>query len=234
MHPSAQFILEQLQRVETQRRVRAQDAGLAKRVEAIKAYQQRRFASTYSDLLASARYGPAANFFLDDLYGPRDFSVRDAQLARVIPSLVRLFPEQIVDVVRDLAVLHAMSEELDTEMARQMPSLALDEAGYGRAWRATGQPDLRSRQIALTIGIGSWLDKLTRKHWLRRALHLMREPARAVGLTETQRFLESGFDAFVAMNGAQEFLRLVETRERAFADALFAGPGAPRSGTDAT
>ena len=60
---------------------------------------------------------------------------------------------------------------------------------------------------------------------MRSTLKLMRGPAQAAGLSDLQRFLESGFDAFGAMRGASEFLALVAQRERALAAALFE-PGA--------
>ena len=46
---------------------------------------------------------------LDELYGPQDFSDRDAQFARVVPALVRLFPQELVETVAVLARLHALS-----------------------------------------------------------------------------------------------------------------------------
>jgi hypothetical protein len=49
----------------------------------------------------------------------------------------------------------------------------------------------------------------------------MRGPARAAGLGSLQTFLERGFDTFGAMNGASEFLTLIEQRERALMQALF-------------
>jgi ABC-type protease/lipase transport system fused ATPase/permease subunit len=49
----------------------------------------------------------------------------------------------------------------------------------------------------------------------------MRGPAKAAGLAELQRFLESGFDTFKAMGGAREFLSNIGTRERGLARALF-------------
>ena len=57
---------------------------------------------------------------------------------------------------------------------------------------------------------------------LRNALRLMRGPARAAGLAEVQRSLETGFDVFRAMKGAQEFIALIDSRERALAASLFA------------
>jgi hypothetical protein len=49
----------------------------------------------------------------------------------------------------------------------------------------------------------------------------MRGPARSAGLARLQRFLERGFDAFRAMNGAAQFLATIGARERALAAALF-------------
>ena len=72
---------------------------------------------------------------------------------------------------------------------------------------------------------GSALDRYTRNRLMRSTLKLMRGPARAAGLSELQKFLESGFDAFGGMKGADEFLGLVAQRERALAAALFL-PGA--------
>ena len=57
---------------------------------------------------------------------------------------------------------------------------------------------------------------------MRSTLKLMRGPAQAAGLSELQKFLEAGFDAFGAMKGAGDFLELVARRERALAAALFA------------
>lgn len=221
MTADARSILEQLDVVERERAARATDPVLAETVVALKDYQQRRFASTYADLLSSPRYAPAARFFLDELYGPRDFSSRDAQFARVVPAMVRLFPAEIVSTVQTLADLHALSETLDTLMARRLKGRAIDRRSYVDAWQHTGDAAQRERQIALTLVVGSSLDRLTRKPLLRGALHLMRGPARAAGLPALQEFLEVGFDTFKAMKGASEFLSTVGSRERALAKALF-------------
>jgi hypothetical protein len=222
MAADARTILQQLSLVEQERERRAADPELAAAVGAVKAYQQQRFRHTYADLLASERYAAAARFFLDELYGPRDFSERDAQFARVVPAMVRLFPQEIVATVDTLARLHALSESLDTQMADRMRAAAVDAMRYVAAWQRTADLPTRERQIELTLAIGSTLDRLTRKPLLRRTLHLMRGPARAAGLSALQQFLEAGFDTFAAMRGAGDFLGTVEQRERALAVALFA------------
>ncbi len=224
MSPDGQTILACLQAVAAQRAAHQGDAALADQVLAVKAYQHQRFAATYADLLASPRYGPAAQFFLDDLYGPHDFTERDGQFARIVPALVRLFPEDIVGTVSALAQLHALSEELDGLMAQVLPGqVVVDAHSYAPAWRQVGRPADRERQIQLMLLVGNALDRFTRKPLLRHSLRLMRGPAAASGLGALQQFLEAGFDTFRQMQGAQGLLGTIAQRERQLAKALFEG-----------
>lgn len=229
LNSNAASILTDLARVEAERATRAARPELAVAVHAVKSYQQARFARSYAELLASPRYAAAARFFLEELYGPRDFSERDAQFARVVPALVRLFPRETVLTVATLARLHALSEELDSAMAAEIGSASVDAARYALAWRACGREADRYAQIDLTLQIGSELDRLTRKPLLRQTLRLMRGPAQAAGLGALQTFLEAGFDTFREMNGAAEFLDRIGSNERALARALFAEGSADSS-----
>lgn len=222
MNPlSAESLLGQLRQVDAERERRAADPELAARVDAVKAYQQRRFALTYADLLTHPRYEAATRFFLQELYGPDDYRQRDAQFARVIPTLTRLFPGEVVETVAKLAQLHALSERLDTRMAEHLLSPDIAARDYAIAWRACGEPDARAQQIELTMAVGEALDRLTRKPLLRQSLKLMRGPAQMAGLGALQTFLESGFDTFRAMRGAAEFLSTVRQRESTLAADLF-------------
>jgi len=227
LNESATQILQLLQGVAAERARRAGDASLAERVRAVKAFQHARFMHTYADLLADRRYAGAARFFLDDLYGPRDFAQRDDQFARIVPGLVRLFPREIVSTVASLAELHALSERLDTAMAMNLPEPPFDGAVYAQAWRTVGQPAERERQIALMLSVGSALDRYTRNALLRHSLRLMRGPAHAAGIGALQEFLERGFDTFREMRGAGAFLGLIAQRERELAARLFGGADAP-------
>jgi hypothetical protein len=232
MNTEGHAILGHLDAVAAERALRAADAPLAARVLAVKAWQHLRFQNTYADLLASPRYAAAARFFLEDLYGPGDFTSRDDQFARIVPALVRLFPHDIVVTVLRLAELHALSERLDTAMGRALPpqptphATALDTATYTQAWCAVGEPQARERQIGLMLAVGQALERFTRNPVLRHSLRMMRGPARMAGLDALQRFLENGFDTFGAMRGAGHFLDTIAMRERALAAALFGGSAA--------
>jgi hypothetical protein len=226
MNKRGELILQHLGAVRVERAARAADVALAERVTHIKRYQQARFALTYADLLSHPRYAGASRFFLDDLYGPGDFSQRDAQFARIVPALVRLFPNEVITTVEALTALHALSEQLDSEMARQVDQAPLTGASYISAWRRTGQPASRQRQIDLMLDVGRALDVYTHRPLLRHSLRAMRLPARKAGMSALQAFLESGFETFRAMHGADEFLTQIAHRERAMAASLFGSPSA--------
>jgi hypothetical protein len=176
-------------------------------VTALKAFQQRRFSHTYADLLQSPRYGAAARYFLEELYGPEDFSARDAQFARVAPTIARLFPSDLAETVAILSALHALSETLDSAMGEQLADATIAPADYVAAWQGVGREADRNRQIDLTLAVAAQLDRITRMPLLRNALRLMRGPARAAGLAELQHTLESGFDILQGDEGRRRVHR---------------------------
>lgn len=221
MSDPATRILQSLAAVDVERSRRAAAPGLTASVDALKAYQQQRFARTHATLLAHPRYAPATRFFLDELYGPQDFAQRDAQFSRIVPALVRMFPADTVATVEALAAVHALSERLDTAMAIQLDGQSPSRAGYVRAWQATGEPAARARQLELVMRIGQALDRHTRSFVLRASLKAMRGPARAAGMAALQTFLEAGFDAFGSMRGADEFLATIAASESALSARLF-------------
>jgi hypothetical protein len=218
---SAAQILTSLADVGIERAIRRDTAGLEAKVRAVKDFQHRRFKKTYADVLAYQRYSAAARFFLEELYGPADFTERDIQFARIVPALVRLFPKRIVQTVGQLARLHALSESLDTAMASCILSPDLNASTYVIAWQSVARRGDRLLQIQLMRSIGEALDRYTRVFGLRQSLHLMRRPAQLAGLASLQAFLERGFDTFGAMGGATEFLQLVDQRETDLVDWLF-------------
>jgi hypothetical protein len=207
------------------------DAGLALARSAVKQFQSRRFQGSYADMLAGGPYQQAARFFLDELYGDHDFAERDAQFSRIAKALQRVFPAQVVQTAVSLAQLHALSESLDFEMARQWRALDPKEwddavVRYARCWRAVGRRAERFEQVHTVLAIGQELDRLVRLPGLRMMLRMMRGPATMAGLSALQHFLETGFDTFAAMGGkkgqgAREFLATIRQRETALVECLF-------------
>jgi hypothetical protein len=223
-----------LARVKT---LRASAAGAPQRAadrSVVRAWQAQRLAATHRDLLENRRYGAAAAFFLADLYGPKDFTERDDEVARIAPTLASVLP---INAVQSLALaieLDTLSEDLDSRLIDALrwqcgdgAPLALDEGRYAAAYRACGNREERALQIALIDWIGRLLDRVAHKPFINAALELSRGPARLAGLLAVHDFLDRGLHAFRSMNGAEEFLGLIRRRETQIMEQLFAGAARP-------
>jgi hypothetical protein len=196
----------------------------------LKEWQATRLAGSYADLLASPRHKPAAEFFLSDLYGPKDFRSRDEELARVVPIMVHVLPARALATLLEAVKMDALSESLDTAMVVALrktgKSRAIDWPAYVAAYRICGRRRDRELQIALIERIGKTLDRLTRMPLIHFSLKLMNGPAHLAGLGDLHSFLQRGFDAFSFMKGADEFLAIVTARETALMKEWFANPNA--------
>ncbi len=232
---AAQRIRAAVNAVEALRNSARRREPLNEAVLAVKRFQAKRFAHTYGDILCEGHvFAQPAVFFLEELYGERDFSQRDQQFARIAGALQRMLPDDAVNTAVTLAELHALTESLDHHMALAWQATAPDSRPVERylaAWRSVGRSDQRQQQLDTVLRLGRELGRLTRKPALRVLLRMMRGPAAAAGLSDLQQFLESGFEHFANMGAAQvpEFLALIEQRESALLRALFAAD--PASGT---
>ena len=202
------------------------------RLPELRHWQMRRLADSFAPLLEDARTRGAAKFFLSDLYGDRDFSGRDRDLARVLPLMMRLLPEPLIATVADAIALAALSHALDLRMAEALVALLpanspIDTDSYAKAYRTIGMPRLRCAQIALIGRLGHGLDAAVRKPALGRLLSLSRLPARAAGLGELQSFLERGFAAFASLDRPATFVDGVVVRELEVSRRLSAGTPDP-------
>ena len=235
LHPaSAHAIREAMEAVQRTRQVCARDAALADALRAVKSLQTQRFAATYADLLQAPGTAPVARFFLEELYGERDFSERDAQFSRIAGTLERLFPEPVVQTAVELAHLHAITESLDLAMAQAWVAARAEAAGpqgealrYLHSWRSVGRRADRERQLATVQSIGHALARLTHMPGLRTLLRMMRTPARTAGLAALQGFLEAGFDTFGTLArqraAVDSFLGTIASREAALMQQWFDG-----------
>ena len=118
---------EIVQRLTTQLNLAAHLRSLAKaeaqsadRRQSLRTWQAHRLARTHADLLASARFGPAAAFFLTDIYSAKDVGGRDQALDRVVPLMSKFLPVSGLETVVDAIELDALSEDLDAAMVEAL------------------------------------------------------------------------------------------------------------------
>ena len=205
------------------KQLRGPGRSLPPRLAELKEWQSARLHRTYADIAGQPRYRAATSFFLDDLYGPKDFSGRDQAMMRIVPAMTRLLPASALETASLAIELEALSEDLDQRLAAALTGGSIDAASYGKAYRESSTRAERERQIDLIVAVGERLDALVKKPMVARMLRLMRTPASVAGLHDLQEFLERGFEAFRGMHGADDFLQLVRSRETEILSRLFSG-----------
>jgi hypothetical protein len=197
--------------------------------EALRIWQAARLARTHAHLLADPETADAAKFFLNDLYAPGDMSRRDALAKRVAPVMAKMLPASALETIADAIELDALSESLDADMvaALGVDIARIDDAGYGRAYRAVAREADRARQIDLIARLGASIERLAHLPFIGATLRAMRKPARLAGFGGAQDFVERGHSAFSKMKTARPFIDSIVSRERAVSRALFAGDDSP-------
>lgn len=201
---------------------------LAARLRELRAWQAGRLAQTYADLQRDPLSAAAVSFFLTDLYGPQDFTRRDADLMRAWRLLRRTLPRPALEILALAIELAVLSEDLDQAVAERLPDGAIGGEAYASAYRAAGRAADRRRQIELIVEIGARLARAVRIPLIGVALRAARGPAQLAGFGVLQDFLERGFAAFSRMPSAQPLLDAIDRRETALMDALLGDDASAR------
>jgi len=226
-------LLVQLRKLQEVSHRRMEGDGLPPEVALFRTWQAQRLATTYADLLASKRYGPACRFFLDDIYGAKDFTQRDHDIVRIHNFMLRFLPASVLAPLTKAIELNSLTAELDDRLLRVL----VDELGvtdsitpeqYAEGYRICDNYDERKRQLEMIGEVGRGIARLVRIPFLGVTLRLTRGPARRGGWHEMQGFLERGFSAFKHMGGkADTFLDTLQQREMQILDQIFAGAEDP-------
>lgn len=224
MAQPAQRIIESI----SQQRARIdRDPERRERLRALQRFQVERLRATYADCASQPRYRAALDFFVDDLYGPHDHSQRDRDLRKVLDQWARLLPARALDAVGGALELELLSEALDVDMVEALQGAEPGFETYPAAYRRAGRYNDRRRQIDLILAAGHDLASLIDIPALGTALRIARVPARLLGVTDLQQFLERGYRAFKQMQGAEALLKIIEQRETDIMHRLIAGVANP-------
>lgn len=203
---------------------RREDTSYAERLQHIAVYQRQRAQQTYEDLLQQPRYRPAMQFLLDDVFGTPDHFERDCQMKRAYRNMIKLLPKDVVDTLTEAITLHALSMQLDHEMALHCMNAecALNSIeDYARLVAVANKEAQRRRQVELILNVGRDLDKLVKNRFVLTALKLARRPAEMAGILALHNYLEEGIAAFKAMKGAKVFMQAIQARETQWLDHVY-------------
>jgi hypothetical protein len=192
---------------------------------ALQAFQSQRLRRDLADLAAEPQYQKIGHFFFEEMYGPRDFTMRDKQ-AQQVHKLVHRVPGITHQDVEPVLALLELTNELDEEittllMAREAP-LDFDEALYERAYRQADNYAERVSQIELVITALGNVHRLSRNKLLGVALHGSQGFAYAAGLGDIHRFLRLGYQAIRPVHDVARLLTTIGVRERERLDRIYA------------
>lgn len=219
----AQEIIKHIHRVNALRDL-ANQLGVMPIIHQLQHWQCERLLVTHDDLAQQKRYQKAMAFFVDELYGPKDFSQRDADLVRVIPKLAKVLPDKAMNAMDDALSLNALSFDLDMAMAQYLqahfPDELINRDNYALAYRHVGRIDDRTHQIDIISHLGDQLADVIKIRGIGMLISLSRRPAKLAGLLALHEFLERGFDAFKALGDVQSFIQPVLVREKAIMQTL--------------
>lgn len=219
----AQEIIKHLHRVNALRDLAAK-LELMPIIHQLQHWQCERLLVTHDDLAQQKRYQKAMAFFVDELYGPKDFSQRDADLARVIPKLAKVLPDKAMNAMDDALSLNALSFDLDMAMAQFIKTHYADEPInrdiYALAYRHVGRETDRAHQIDIISHLGDQLADVIKIRGIGMLISLSRSPAKLAGLLALHEFLERGFNAFKAIGDVQSFIQPVLSREKILMSTL--------------
>ncbi len=217
---------QQLRMVAAERQAAKRDPALQAARVALKRYQSARLAATHADLLANPNTRDAAQFFLEELYGAHDLSQRDIDLERIIPTLQKMLSYESLNTITEAIVLDALSERLDSAMARVLGTEFTDGM-YIAAYRTATTQEERSDQLALVQQLGDSLCELVTIPLLAMTLSIMKAPAKLAGLGDLHKFLERGFTTFKKMKKPGAFVATIVGRERQVMNNIYAGRADP-------
>lgn len=200
-----------------------QKDGLNEQLIALRQWQCERLLHSHAQMCEVPKYQVAIQFFVDELYGPKDFSQRDKDIEKVVPKMKKWLPEEALESLAVAIHLNALSQELDVAMLQQLQGQTITQETYATAYRACDNQPQRALQIDYIEQLGLDLAKVVRLPGIGFVLKMARTPAQMAGLSALQEFLESGFAAFKKLGDVEEFIVPVVNKEREIMRVLFAG-----------
>lgn len=193
----------------------------------LREWQSRRLASTYADLLADPHSRPACEFFLSDIYAPRDFSQRDHDLERIHRYLSSVLPASMIQLLTDTVQLNSMTNALDKRLIKVLndelgATRAITPKLYAEAYRICDNQTERAYQIELTHQILIQVGEGARRTVVGVAMMMAKIPAQRAGWVDLYDFLERGREAFKQMKDVKAFVDTIAQREMNILTLIFA------------
>jgi hypothetical protein len=220
MATTLDLIISHLQQAETLVH-KTEALGLTDALRTLQAWQTKRLLATYQDMWQSKRFRPAMEFFIEELYGPTDFSQRDQEIARVVHKMSKLLPNQALESLEAALRLNCLSHQMDMQLTERLVGQPINRDTYAQAYRQCNNRQQREQQIVLLEGLGQDLSDVVKIKGISALLMLSRKPAKVAGVGALHSFLETGYKSFKRLGDVDDFILPIVTRERQLMENLF-------------
>ncbi len=210
-------LLDDTSRMHTQ----IKQQSLQHSIRGLQEWQTKRLLSSHADFWHQKRSKPAMQFFIDEIYGSKDFSDRDIEIAGVVPKLVKVLPDKAVAALHEALRLNSLSLALDLRMVAELKNKPVDRDNYYKAYQQCNNLEMREEQILLIEKLGLRLAQVVKIRGVSIILKLARKPAQVAGVENLHHTLEQGFHAFAKLGNVHDFIDPIIQRERTMMKALF-------------
>ena len=224
-----EYIIQHIHQVNARRDL-ATKMGRLDAILHLQEWQCKRLLITHDDLRCEPEFADAMQFFVDELYGPKDFSQRDRDLTRVIPKLSAVLPDKALTALNDALRLNALSFDLDLAMVNAIFELEgiktlsdydLQPHAYAKAYQKVGREKDRITQIDIIEQLGLQLADVVHVKGISLLIKMARKPAEIAGVKTLHDFLAHGFKSFKKLGDVRDFLDPIVSRERQMMVDLF-------------
>jgi hypothetical protein len=224
--PNLIRVLRDIQNDEATQRQSIKQQTLDPQLRLLREWQVERLKGTYADLLESEQYRPACQFFLSDIYAPRDFSQRDHDVEQLYRALSRVLPDHMLRLLENTLALNHLSNQLDrkfihvlSEQLGVIDSLTTEQ--YLHGYRLCDNYDDRAHQIDLVTKILQETCLGSQRMLVGITIKLAQAPARYAGWDELYNFLARGYAACKRMRQPSHFVDTIDRRERLILNKIY-------------
>ena len=225
MNDCTKQIIRHLHGISTMQEIAAK-AGLMTTIRAVQTWQCKRLLVSHHEMYEQKRFKPAVEFFINELYGPNDFSQRDQDIARIVPKMSKFLPEKALQSLASALYLNTLSFELDFELAKQLVNPEINRDTYADAYIRCDNLAKRQQQIDYIRTLGNDLADVVKMKGISSLLFISRKPAKMAGVIALHEFLEKGFKSFKNLGNVQDFITPVMNKEHQILQQL-ANPNMP-------
>jgi hypothetical protein len=213
-------IIEHLQQTEKMQEQIAQE-NMSQGIRQLQSWQTKRLLLTHDDLWTSKQFKPAMQFFIDEIYGPKDFSQRDSELARVVPKMAKLLPNKALVSLEAALNLNVLSLAMDIALIEHLGDEELNRDTYFACYRKCDNQTQREQQLQLLEDLGLDLAQVVKIKGISTMLTLSRKPAKLAGVLSLHEFLERGFKSFRKLGKVHDFIDPIVSKERHIMHTIF-------------